>query len=334
MEEVLEVIGNNGKFQKKIIYICILTSLLTTIYSLQISFLTKRPNFNVSELNDEKNMKNIHTKYNENICNFTKYSIEKDKKSVHNWSYEFNLYCNKDYLNVFIVYSVLIGLIIGPLILSYIPDKYGRKTIFKTLVIISLINHFNLILSLNVFHIILINFIGGILGFTYSMGFYIILEYIRNDLTGFVLGLYNAIYPFFGVFLSFFFLTINNFRIYFILTFLLSLLLLYLTLNYFSESPKWLHSMGKKEECLKVLNKIAIINGKEKEWKNFQNKYPEIIKKIGIEQLNNINTRKNYNIFEILSFKSQRKKIILLCFICFSSGMNFFGIFKIKSNGR
>ncbi len=88
-------------------------------------------------------MKNIHTKYNENICNFTKYSIEKDKKSVHNWSYEFNLYCNKDYLNVFIVYSVLIGLIIGPLILSYIPDKYGRKTIFITLIIISLINHFN-----------------------------------------------------------------------------------------------------------------------------------------------------------------------------------------------
>ena len=37
--------------------------------------------------------------------------------------------------------------------------------------------------------------------------------------------------------------------------------------------------MGKKEECLKILNKIAIINEKEKEWKNFQNKHTEIIKK-------------------------------------------------------
>ena len=88
------------------------------------------------------------------------------------------------------------------------------------------------------FHIILINFIGGILRFTYSMRFYIILEYLLNDLTGFVLGLYNAIYSFFEDFLSFFFLTINNFRIEFIHTFLLFLLLLYLTLNYFSESPK------------------------------------------------------------------------------------------------
>ena len=129
------------------------------------------------------------------------------------------------------------------------------------------------------FHIILINFIGGILRFTYSMRFYIILEYLLNDLTGFILGLYNAIYSFFEDFLSFFFLTINNFRIEFIHTFLLFLLLLYLTLNYFSESPKWLHSMGKKEECLKVLNKIVIINLKEKEWKIIQNKNPEIIPK-------------------------------------------------------
>ncbi len=57
------------------------------------------------------------------------------------------------------------------------------------------------------------------------MRFYIILEYLRNDFTGFVLGLNNAIYSFFEDFLSFFFLTINNFRIYFIYTFLLSLLL-------------------------------------------------------------------------------------------------------------
>ncbi len=67
-----------GKFQKKIIYIDILTSLLTTIYSLQISFLTKSINFYISELN----MKN-QTKYNANICNFKKYSIEKDIKSVY-----------------------------------------------------------------------------------------------------------------------------------------------------------------------------------------------------------------------------------------------------------
>ncbi len=71
----------------------------------------------------------------------------------------------------------------------------------------------------------------------------------------------------------------------------------------------------RKKECIKVLNKIAIINGTEKEWKIFKKKYPEIIKNISIKQLDNINIRKNDNTFEILSFKTQRKKIIILSFI-------------------
>jgi len=45
MDECLEIVGNNGNFQKKILYICILTSLLTTVYTLMVSFLTKSSDF-------------------------------------------------------------------------------------------------------------------------------------------------------------------------------------------------------------------------------------------------------------------------------------------------
>ena len=109
----------------------------------------------------------------------------------------------------------------------------------------------------------------------------------------------------------------------------MSVFLTYLTFKYFVESPRWLDSIGRKQECLEVLTFISKVNDKEKEWNEFQKRHPEIIKKIGKiknESSNKDNNTKNYNILQILSFPSQRKKIILLCFLWFISGMNFYGI--------
>lgn len=325
MDKCLEIVGNNGKFQKNIIYICILASLLTTIYTLIISFLTKQPDFLVINKTNQ-NEKPIKMSYSNEVCDNSKYEITKDIKSIHNWSYAFDLYCKREYLNTLIIYSILIGQLLGTVLLSSIPDKYGRKNIFKIIIAISLIIHINLIILVNPFHVMISNILGGITSFAYTMGFYIIIEYIRTDLTGFVLGLFNAIYPLFGVFLGFFFLTINNFRILFAITTFLSIILTYLTFIYFTESPRWLHSMGKKQECLEVLTYIAKINEKEKEWNDFQKNEPEIINKIGEKSINSSNIKKDYNIIKILGFPSQRKKIALLCCLWFASGMNFFGI--------
>ena len=325
MEECLQVIGNNGIFQKNIVYICILASLLTTVYTLIISFLTKQPDFFVIN-RAEQNGNSIKMSYSKELCDHSKYKITKDIESIHNWTYAFDLYCNREYLNTLVIYSILFGQLLGTVLLSPIPDKYGRKTIFKIIIAVSLIIHINLIILFNPYHVMISNILGGITSFAYTMGFYIIIEYIRSDLTGFVLGLFNAIYPLFGVFLGFFFLTINNFRILFAITAFLSIILTYITFKYFTESPRWLHSMGKRKECLEVFTFIAKVNGKEKEWNDFQKKNPKIINKIGEKQIESSDIKKNYNIVKILGFPSQRKKIILLCCLWFASGMNFFGI--------
>lgn len=325
MNECLEVVGNNGKFQKIIIYICVLDSLLTTIYTLIISFLTKQPEFFIINKEDPKKIP-LHESFSKEICDNSKYIIIKDNKSIHNWTYEFNLFCDREYLNTLIIYSILLGQLLGTILLSPIPDKYGRKNIFIIIITVSLIIHINLVIVVNPFHIMISNLLGGITSFAYTMGFYIIIEYIRKDLTGLVLGFFNAIYPLFGVFLGFFFLTINNFRILFIITTILSIILWYLTFYYFTESPHWLHSMGRNQECLDVLSFIAKVNDKEKEWIDFQNKNPDIIKKIGEQKIEKNVNKKNYNILQILNFPSQRNKIILLCCLWFASGMNFFGI--------
>ena len=324
MNQCLEAVGNNGKFQKIIIYICILDSLLTSLYTILIAFLTKQPEFYV--IDKEKSNENpIHVSYSKEICDKSKYTIYKDIQSIHNWAYEFNLYCDKEYLITYMTYSIFIGQILGTVFLSPIPDKYGRKNIFIIMITLSLIIHINLLLLVNPKFLIILNMLGGITSFAYSMGFYIILEYIRSDLTGKVLGIFNAIYPLFGVFLGLFLLIINNFRILFIITTLLSIILSYLSFYYFSESPHWLNSIGRKQEFLDVLTFIAKVNDKEKQWVSFRNKNPHIIKIIGANNEKNGN-KKNYNIIQILCFPSQRKKILLLCCIWCISGMNFFGI--------
>ena len=323
MDKCLEIVGNNGKFQKNIIYICFLSSLLTTFYTIIISFL-KQPDFFVTDKKNP-NEKPIRMPYSKEICDRSKYEIKKDIKSIHNWIYEFDLYCEREYLNILITYSILISLLLATVFLTPIPDKYGRKSIFKFFIALSLIVHINLMLVINPFHIIISTFIGCFTAFSYYMGFYIIVEFIRSDLTGSVLGVFNAAYPLFGIFLGFFFLTINNCRILFLITTFLSIILVYLTFNYFIESPRWLYSMGRKKECLEVLTFIAKVNEKENEWNDFQKNNPDIINEF--EELKDENSQiKNYSIIEILRFPSQRKKIMLLCCLWFISGMNFFGI--------
>ena len=83
------------------------------------------------------------------------------------------------------------------------------------------------------------------------------------------------------------------------ITTFLSIILAYLTFNYFTESSRWLHSMGKKEECLEVLSFIAKKNNKEKEWIDYQKNNPDIINQIGKlknENNNKEKIKKNYNI--------------------------------------
>ena len=76
MDECLEIVGNNGKFQKNILYICILASLLTTIYTLMISFLTKPSDFFVID-KTKLNPNPVHVTYSKEICDSSKYDINR-----------------------------------------------------------------------------------------------------------------------------------------------------------------------------------------------------------------------------------------------------------------
>ena len=106
------------------------------------------------------------------LCDSTLYEIQKDPKtSVINWSYTYDLYCQKEEYNTIITSLIFVGGMIGILLISPLPDKYGRANVLKYITIISLILHLNLFFITGPNHLILINFFGGIFSSILNIGF-------------------------------------------------------------------------------------------------------------------------------------------------------------------
>ena len=102
--------------------------------------------------------------FNEDLCDSSLYKLSKNpEKSVINWSYTFDLYCDKETYITVITSIVFIGGMIGTVTITPLLDKYGRSLILKICVSISLILHLNLLFCVGPIHLIIINFLGGII---------------------------------------------------------------------------------------------------------------------------------------------------------------------------
>ena len=85
-----------------------------------------------------------------------------------------------------------------------------------------------------------------------------------------------------------FFLVSKSWRLLYLITSIIHTYYVYIVFRYFLESPRWLHSVGRKEECIETLTKLAIFNGREGQWLYFQNKNQDIINKIGTPYIENM----------------------------------------------
>ena len=330
MDEIIEVVNTYKNYQIYITIVSILVNFICIVFSLQMPFFIKYPNFYVLDKSSSNNTY-ILQQYTENICDKSKYIIKKDPKtSIHNWAYEYDIYCDRDIYGYLMTNAIFIGALVGTIVFTPIPDKYGREKIFKIFVLISLFLHINILFALGPIHLIIILFIAGMSLFLSTLFVTIVSELLEPKYKGTVIGLGNAGYSLAGIEFGFFFMIINEWKYYYIYATISLSLFTYYTLKYLYESPRWLHSMEKREECLQTLDKIAIYNNCEKEWKNYKFNNPQIIYTIGkkdSESINQVNNNKhNYSIYEILLLKSQRKNIICCIILCFISSYCYFGI--------
>ena len=345
MEKIFEVIGLEGAYQKILFQINLFTGVLTCIYLLQIPYLTKHPSFYVQKLKSEVPNTIYEMEYSPELCNMTLYSISKNpKKSIINWSYTFYLYCERESYNTILTSIIFIGGILGSLFILPLPDKYGRA-ILKYIALVSLILHLNLLCIVGPIHIIFINFMGGMISQIFPIGYALFIEFFPKNKNGILVGILNAVYSLTGVLFCLFFLFANNWRLLFLITSVIHSYYTYITIKYFIESPRWLHSIGNEEGCISAITEVAFFNDRIQQWNDFQKNNPDIINKLGTTFLekegekninNKNNNNKTYNLFHILQFKSQRATFIKMISISVVCAYNYYGIIlnlgKMKGN--
>lgn len=339
MDNIFKTVGENLLFQKILIYILITGSFLVSILALSYSFFTKMPDFLCKLKNSTSNSYQNCDYYIDNICSITSpYDFIINKQtSLNNWVSNFNLYCDKEYYIPILGSSYFFGAILGSIFITPLPDKYGRQKIFNICFIILCVLYLNLLLIYNEIHLLIITFLCGIISAVYGIFNVIISEFIPKNISGIVMSFTNAIYPLLGVVLSIFFMTVNNWRIFILALTILQFITTFLAIKYFPESPRWLITQGKKEECLESFKQIAKYN-------NRTNELNKLLNENNIEELlqSKTNSRKkeyknvNLSIIEIFNFKSQRKTLLILILLWFGSAFCFYGIIlnlsKISNN--
>lgn len=267
MDLALEAAGSHGKFQKMISILVISVASMTLFMSISFPFMTHKPHILCRD--KDSVFDTFHHCHDEDLCKNQYDYIKEKKTSLNNWAYDFDIYCERSYFSGLIGTSFFFGGIIGSILLSPIPDKYGRENIYKILLFLSLALHLCLLMSISPMQIVIINFLCGVIGYAYSMSTLIITEYLDRNTAGTIMSINNAIFPMSGILVALFFMFINNWRLLFFITTSISLILALIAKKYFIESPRWLNSKNKLFECLDTLKKIAKINGNEKLFQKF-----------------------------------------------------------------
>ena len=269
MDAALQAVGEKGRFQNILSVIILLVSCLSQLTNLSYPLMTYSPVLLCREHGNDLESYQVCTKAQ--MCNPNLYDMIIDHEhSVNNFSSTFELVCDKAYYAPLQGTAFFLGGMISCL-LSPIPDTYGRETIYKLLIILVLILHFTVLTATSGFIIVIANFFFGIGAYSYTMSTLVITEYIDRNTAATLMSVNNAIFPLTGITCALFFMFINNWRLLFFISSCMMVFTTFITLKYFIESPRWLSSKNKINECIDVLQKIADINGRTENFKKFLN---------------------------------------------------------------
>ena len=315
-----------------IVLVATFTNLLSCSFTLFPPYLLKKPMFFITEINIGQNNIPLNNgnsmEFSKKYCDSSKYILKKDPiKSLHNLSYDYDLYCgpHDDIYELWLTISLFIGAIIGNIVLGPLPDQYGREKIFKYLSLFQLFLQINMVFNFGIIHLIIVTFFTGINLFLFPLSLLLIEEFVVENI-GLIMGIFNSIYPLCGILLAFFFLTINNWKIFYIFLCISLSILNYFIFKYLYESPRWLYANGFKDKFFEVLTNVSILNGIEKEWIDFKKNNPDIIS--SLFSLNNKRPQKknDIGIMTVFNSKSSKYKFIYCIIIWFCSACCFFGI--------
>lgn len=304
MDEAIELISSSTPLQKnQTILTVLLTGFTSFIFYISI-FTWKQPSANYGYQNQKNN---TNTNITNSLINSTIDIIHDD---------------TSNYQNFIIVYFLI--KFISSVILGYYTDKYGRQIIIfyaPYLIIASFI--FFLIGYISNFFLMISYILSGICSYFYIFSSIITCEFLLRKKS----ALISAFNVFSGIFFAIFGILLEyNYHmlpIYIIIIIcFIAITLYYIKLNFY-ESPHWLLSKNRINDCFDLLSVIAVKNNKESIYKNLND---ERYKTDNIKVMDF-----TADILTVYSYPSQKKRLIFHFIIWICSSISFHGVIFLIS---
>jgi MFS family permease len=325
MDLAFEATDKRGNYQKMIVLTVLMLPLTVFVVSAGFPYLTANPQILCKE--KEEYSKNFHKCHLVDICkNIENFEILKiEETSIHGWAYEYDLICNKSFYLPLIGTCFFIGAIIGCIMLAPFPDRYGRLPILKIILIINVFVQINFLFARGIEHILFLCILAGITSYSSSIMSLLITEMFDRQISGIIMSLRSASFGIVGLVLAFYFMYVNDIKILFLFTLTASILIMIMVNKYYVESPRWLNSKNRVADCIDAFKKISVFNRTEENFKIFIEVNCDLLSG---SAKNICEFKKNHTIMDIFSYSSQRKKMIILCYIWFAITFCFFGLFS------
>lgn len=333
-EEVLHKAVRWGRYQTILSIIVITFSITGPFYLLVLPTMETPPQFKYD--NGEIVIENDIEQFCGDIY-FTQSAHETfkyltlDPSNIRSWTFDLKIICNVRELISFIGTVFFLGSVTGILVLSKFPDRYGRQRTFLIINFITFISLFQLLFLYSYGQLIISAFLLGIASINMTIGSIFINEIIEKEHSGIIMGITNAMFPLGGIINTSALYLFGTWKIYLVTVLITSALCNILGLMYLVESPPWLLSNHHYKQFVSTIDYINHINKKptlsEEHVNSKINGTSEISKDSSPFDSLSVETKlHNYEIIDLIRYKSIRYITLASFFLWFMSGFSFFGI--------
>ncbi|XP_074596551.1 uncharacterized protein LOC141851688 [Brevipalpus obovatus] len=262
-EQVSDIIGPWGKFQKRLFFLMIFVYIFSPFNNVGLVYYMTKADFWCTSTNGIMTNGTINQCYSNGTRTCDRWFHNTTRLSLIK---EWDLICDRSALGSLALSAYQMGYMFSGIIIGHISDNYGRKTALIVSILIEIVSGFGITLSPSIYVFIVVRFIHGIAGFgRYLSSLLIMVENVGPDYRGKVVVAYDWIWhggQFLMMLATYF---IDSFRTLYLGVTLFQILALLLCITYIPESVRWQLVMKKTAQARKTLEKYIDMSSEEDE---------------------------------------------------------------------
>ncbi|XP_042901440.1 carcinine transporter isoform X3 [Parasteatoda tepidariorum] len=352
-EDLLEEIGDFGKYQKRLLIVFLIPSaLVLPWFSMNIIFMVFTPEHWCyvpevvnSNLSHEVQRSIIVPRGNSSCfkydVNYTELftsgslQIKNDTPiiSCRSWQYDttyfeetaaskWNMVCDHSHYSSLVMTLTNVGSIIGTPFYGTLSDKIGRKPVFFIVILVTAITAISSVLMTNFWTFLILRTINGsLMPSVFQLPYIILLEIVGLSQRTKMNGIANASWTIGLCFLAPIAYFTRHWVTFGLATSSVSILM-FLYWKFLPESPRWLISQERYKEATRAISRIAETNGKTIEPVELRMKIQKLGEKVKKEKLESANN----TFLDLFRFPNLRKKFLIISFCWVADIFAYYGL--------